>query len=64
VTKISSVDKTNKNWLPWQRPLKDRKTNFRLITYSHSSTKSENLAKIGQVALEIIGLTGTAKNNK
>jgi len=33
------------NWLPWQRLLMDRKTNFRLIVYSNSSTKSENLAK-------------------
>jgi len=22
------VDKTNKNWVPWQRPLQDQKTNF------------------------------------
>jgi len=32
VTKISSVDQTNKNWLSWQRPLKDRKSGF-IIDY-------------------------------
>jgi len=35
---LSSVDKTNKNWLPWQCLLRDRRTNFRLIIYSHNST--------------------------
>jgi len=38
VTKISSVDKTNKNWSSWLRPLRGRKTNFILIIYKHSST--------------------------
>jgi len=38
IQQISSVNKTNKNWLPWQRPAKDEKTNFRLIIYSHSSS--------------------------
>jgi len=28
VMKISSVDKTNRNWLPWQRLWRDQKTNF------------------------------------
>jgi len=66
VQRISSVDKTNKmrnsvnetnkNWLPWQRYLRDRNTNFRLIVYSHGSTNRENLAKIGVVDVEIIGL--------
>ena len=37
---------TNKICLPWQRHLRDRKTNFRLVIYSHSSTNLENLAKI------------------
>jgi len=31
---VMYVDKANKNWLPLQRPLKDRKTSFRLIIYS------------------------------
>ena len=30
-----SVDKTNRNWLLWQRPLRDQKTDFRLVIYSH-----------------------------
>jgi len=52
----------NKNWLSWQRPLRDRKTNFRLIAYSHSSTSPDNLPKIGSPAdTEIIGLTKIAK---
>jgi len=65
VQRISSVDKTNKmrnsvnetnkNWLPWQRYLRDRNTNFRLIVYSHGSANRENLAKIGVVDVEIIG---------
>jgi len=63
------VDKTNRNWLPWQRSLRDRKTNFRLITYGRNSTNPENLAKIGPVHFEIIGLAGiesleTNKNKK
>jgi len=33
-----------------------------LITYSHSSTKSENLPKIGPIDIEIIGLIEIAKN--
>ena len=49
---LSSADKANKNWLPRQRPVRDRKANFRLIIYSDSSTNPENLAKIGPVAVE------------
>jgi len=47
-----------KNWLPWQGPLTlgDRKTNFRLIIYSHSPSDPENLAMIGLVDFEIKGL--------
>jgi len=40
----------------------DRKANFRLIVYSHSSTKRENLAKIFLVDVEIIGLKRIYKN--
>ena len=46
---LSAVDKANKNWLPWQRPFRNRKTTFRLIIYSHSHTCSinpENLAEV------------------
>ena len=61
----SCVDKTNKDWLPWQRPLmRDRETSFRSIIYSHSSANPENLAKIGQVDFEIIGLTEIVTNKK
>jgi len=37
--------------------LKDRKTNYRLIVYSHSSTNTANVAKIDAGDGEIIGLT-------
>jgi len=56
--------KTNKIWLPRQRLLKDRKTNFRLIIYSRSFTNPEKLVKIGPVDFEIIGLTGIVKIKK
>jgi len=49
VNSLSSLDKTNKNWLQWQRLLRDRKTNLRSFIYSHSSTIVANLAKIGLV---------------
>jgi len=35
-----------------------------LINYSHSSTNPKNLAKIGLVDFEIIGLTGIVKKKK
>ena len=47
--KLPSMDKANKIWLPWQRPLPDRKTNFKLISWRYSSTNPGNLAKIGPV---------------
>jgi len=55
------MDKTNKNWLPRQRPSSDRKTKFRLIIYSHSSTNQENSVKIDPADSEITGLTGIVK---
>jgi len=41
--------------------MSDRKNNFRLIIYSQTSTNNENLAKIGSVEFEIIGLTKIVK---
>jgi len=55
MTKISPVDKTNKNWSPWQ-------TNFRLIVYSLSSTNPKNLATFGPITCETTALTQTVKN--
>ena len=50
--------KTNKIWLPWQRPsLTDRETDFRLIVCSRSCARPENLATISQVDYGIIGRT-------
>jgi len=57
MAKICSVKKANKNWLLWQRTSRDRKTNFRLIIYILCFTSPENLAKLGSVNVEIIGLT-------
>jgi len=50
-----------KKWLPWQRPLRDRKTNFRLIIHSQSSTNPETVVKIRPADFEIIGLTEIVK---
>jgi len=61
VTGTNCVDKANKKWLPWQRPVRDLKFNLLLIIYSHSSTNPVNLAKIGPVDVEIIGLQGIFK---
>jgi len=36
------VGVVHKNWLPWQRPSTDRKTNFRSFVHSHSSTIPAN----------------------
>ena len=47
------MDKTNEQW---QRPLKDRETNFRLVVYSRSPTSPEYMASIDPVDFEIIGL--------
>jgi len=58
----SKKNKTNRNWLPWQRPVRDRETNFLLIMYSRTSTNPQNLAKIDLVDFEIIGLTEVVKN--
>ena len=56
------VDKTNKNWLSRQRPLRDRKIIFfTLIINSHSSTNPENLAKVGPVDCVVIGPTEVVK---
>ena len=61
-------DKTNtsKNWLPRQRSSKDRKNNFRLFIYSHSSNIPACFVKIGPVCVEIglhvINLTEIVRN--
>jgi len=46
------------NWLPWQRPLSDRKKTVKSAIYDQIPTKNENLAKIGLVDPEIICLKG------
>jgi len=60
----SCVHKTNKNWLPWQHSLRDRKTYFGLIISSYSSTNPENSAQIGPVDFEIIGSTEIVKKEE
>jgi len=55
--KLSCVDKTNeKGLMP-----RIEKLAARLIIYSHSSTNPENLAKIGPIDVQIIGLTVIVK---
>ena len=48
--------------MSWQRPLRDRKTNFRSFIYSNSSTNPANVVKIVLVDVEIIGLTEIVEN--
>jgi len=57
VTGTQVCGRNQQKWLLWQRSLMNQKTNFRLIIRSHRSTNPGNLAKIGPVDLEIIGLT-------
>ena len=45
------------NWLPRQRTLGDRKTNFRSFIHSHSSINSVYLVTIGPADVEITCLT-------
>jgi len=54
------VDETNKSRLPSVE--ESKKTNFSLITNSHSSINPPNLVKIGLAEFEIIGLTEIVKN--
>ena len=56
------ANKTSKNWLPRQRPLRDRNIDNRPFIGSHSSTNSANLVKIGPVDVEIVSLTEIGKN--
>jgi len=60
--RFSCADKADRDWLPWQRPVMDRKTNFTLIIIAIvRSTNPGNLAQIGPVDVEIIGLTEIVK---
>ena len=54
---------SNKNWLPQQRPLRDRKTNIKPYTCSHSYIDPANWVKISLVDIETIDLTEMVKNN-
>jgi len=56
---LSSVDKTNKNWLPRQRTLRDRKTNTAIVLPT-----TKKLAKIGPLDFEMVGLTGVVKQQE
>jgi len=37
--KQNCVDTVNKNWLPWQRPLRDQKNNFRPFIHSQPTAQ-------------------------
>jgi len=59
---LSSVDKSDNNWLPWQRPSRDRKkTNFSLIIYSRGSINPANSATVGQADVEVTGVKAIVK---
>ena len=55
--KVGTAKSSNlvQNWLPWQRPLSDRKANERLMMPSNTPTNPENLVKISEVKSEITG---------
>jgi len=57
---LSSADKTDKDWLLWQRPLVDRETNVRLIVYSHSSMHNNSSEPAGRRLVERKTLTSVA----
>jgi len=59
VTK-NSYGLNKNNWLPWQRPLKERKIT-RLFIHEQISTNPANFVKIGLVDVEIIGLKEITK---
>jgi len=59
---VIEANKTSKNWLPRQRPLRDRNIDNRPFIGSHSSTNPANLVKIGPVDVEIVSLTEIGKN--
>jgi len=52
----------SQNWLPYQRLLTDRKTDFGSFFYSRNSTKSANLANTDPADVEIIGLAEIVKS--
>jgi len=56
------VNKSKKLVVMATSPEKAKKNNFRLIIYSRSSTNPENLATVGPVDFEIIGLIEIVKN--
>jgi len=59
---LNSVDKTKKLVATATTLEGSKKTNFSLITHSLISTNLANLAKIGPVNVELIGLTGVVTN--
>ena len=54
-----------KNWLPWQCPLRDHKSNSRLTIYSRRPNNPENLIETGPAHPVMIGLhKGPIKKRK
>ena len=47
----------NRNWLLWQRPLRDQKSRFRSSSAATAEPNAENRVKIRPVEVEIIVLT-------
>ena len=58
---LNCADKAHNSWLPRQRPLRDRNTNFWLVIYNKSSINHVNLATIGPTDDEITGVTEIVK---
>ena len=53
------LDDSLQNWLPWQHPLNDRKTNPRLTVYTQLPTNSKKLVKIGPAYPGILTALGS-----
>ena len=61
---VQRHQRTTKKLVVMATSLEGSKTNLRRIIYSRRSANSENMAKIGPVDFEIIGVTGIVKNTK
>ena len=58
---VLELRRKNESWLPWQRPLKIRKSRFRSFTTAIAEPNGKNRVKIRPVEVEIIGLTEIVK---
>jgi len=61
---VQRHQRTTKKLVVMATSLEGSKNNLKRIIYSRRSANSENMAKIGPVDFEIIGVTGIVKNTK